>query len=1448
MKKHKVWQLMSLLLTLLMIFNSTQTITQASQLQSVVSLPSTYTPYISAGCQEPLFASQLQYNNDFENAYNILTATLNGSVGVQGFDGNYAISCPNEIVEIVVQFITPSSVALRLMQESAITPQRSGRALQGGSFEEQALSAHSAFNQQLGSIAMPFSSGVSTSMTEIYSEHHRLFNGVFMRVPGYMVWVIAALPEVFAVTPNMTFYTIYDLEQEQPEDCLQNEYDELEWSCYAECERYPCDKCDELEQYPYYPQEEPTKCLYCPEDVAISCDKCGEAEQCPYYPEEEYEQNPYDYYYDTSLLAASPLNATSIVYENFMRTVREYFNLDYIHNTVGLTGAGVRVAVLDTGIYHAHPEFANFLDETGRIRGRGHHIEGNAPSSNSSHRARNHGTTVSGAVIAVAPGVELWHYRVELNNGGGGMHPIAAIEAAHEDGIDVVNMSFGGGNSPFNPINRVVNTAALDGMVMVAAAGNRGGMYFAVSTPANASLGIAVAAGTTGSVFDHGDTLRPYSSHGPVFLVNHIKPDIVAPTAVVTTDLFGRYSSSSGGTSHAAPIIAGIAALLIEAFPNDTPYEIKARMMNTARPLADIQLNSVFAVGAGFVQPLYALTNQAVVTIEHYVPVMGSPVLPFELATMASLSFGTINLNQVGNMGRTIPVSIRNTGDSTATYTISYMFTRNNGGAASINLSTTSVTVAPGGTSQFDVTMLIADSAYTGFYEGYIYVNNGSTIVARLPFGAVLEGELSLSFVRVYTEEQLRQALLQARPIYSLTVIEVAADITITRHMPVAFDTNIFIRSADEYIRTLEGANDLFTPLFMLRGNLTLENIRLVRMRPVPERSTFDIGVLVDNFGHLTMLDGAVISGHEVAGVVVETGGFFTMTGGEISGNGSLGCGVMIREWGTANMYGGIISGNAGAGVTIAIGGVFNMHDGEISDNFTSQYLPFSPISNGGVVVLGRHSSDYCVATFNMHGGKISGNTGFNGGGITLVNHSSFNMYGGEILDNTAENDGGGIFFSGPLATVNIYDGNISGNIANDGGGIGTDTINNIHAGSLRIGSDAVFSNNRASRAFNRLPADDDVYYEFINTTHWSRPFAQGFNNFDIQYTNGAEIAVRTLYFQLNGTLANPTDPLQIESANTFYSTPIMSAVGFPGNPTRLGYIFAGWYLGNGFTIRVTPETLMPDVDTTIYARWHAIEQIRVLNFQLNGTAANQTNPLQIDPLYVPLNTPITQAFGFPGNPTRLGYIFTGWYLDIGLTQKVTSDTLMLANTTIYANWEARLPRIRFYFNIPDFYEYIEVELENINQPIPLHLRPSIPTRYGTPGNPGWAFLGWYEELFLGMHYTGNPSRITHAERLAAIDLLSNLIITEEMLDANGVFELHATWGRFGNASGSGAISGVDRALLQSFILNSITVDDIIFQTADVNMDGIIDGMDRSLLQNHMMSSSGVILGPSPGQ
>lgn len=185
----------------------------------------------------------------------------------------------------------------------------------------------------------------------------------------------------------------------------------------------------------------------------------------------------------------------------------------------------------------------------------------------------------------------------------------------------------------------------------------------------------------------------------------------------------------------------------------------------------------------------------------------------------------------------------------------------------------------------------------------------------------------------------------------------------------------------------------------------------------------------------------------------------FSMYGGTISGNhadahcwGSGGAGVEIQN-GIFKMYDGTISDNyeentgsycGGGGVAVHSSGKFIMYGGEISSNK-------SDADSGGVGVVG--------ASFEMHGGKISGNSAANGGGVCLWNNS-FTLSGGTISGNTAKDDGGGVYFSGNDSnTLTISDAvEISGNSAANGGGVYLNSRNLTVTGGSIINNNATGS------------------------------------------------------------------------------------------------------------------------------------------------------------------------------------------------------------------------------------------------------------------------------------------------------------------------------------------------------------------------------------------------------
>ena len=189
----------------------------------------------------------------------------------------------------------------------------------------------------------------------------------------------------------------------------------------------------------------------------------------------------------------------------------------------GFKGKGIKVAVLDTGIDYDHPDFEgnykggfNFIPNSNDYKGTRADDDPyeTAPSERPSHMPEfsdrgssfytSHGTHVAGTVAAIgnnpygidgiAPEVDLYAYRV-LGAYGSGTNAgvIAGINKAVEEGMDVINLSLGGGGNDSNTADTIaINNAMLAGTVSVLATGNSGPNRGTIGTPAAAALGIAV--------------------------------------------------------------------------------------------------------------------------------------------------------------------------------------------------------------------------------------------------------------------------------------------------------------------------------------------------------------------------------------------------------------------------------------------------------------------------------------------------------------------------------------------------------------------------------------------------------------------------------------------------------------------------------------------------------------------------------------------------------------------------------------------------------------------------------------------------------------------------------------------------------------------------------------------------------------------------------------------
>ncbi len=317
--------------------------------------------------------------------------------------------------------------------------------------------------------------------------------------------------------------------------------------------------------------------------------------------------------------------------------------LDYRNETVnapaawtqGLNGAGIGVAVIDSGITdlpdldnNAGSLVAYSQDFTGDPSGsatdqygHGTHVAGIIAGTG----AMSTGSNYSYTFLGVADNVSLINLRVLDQNGEGtDSRVIAAIDTAiqlkDQFNIRVINISLG--RQVFesyqrDPLCQAVEQAWKAGIVVVVAAGNGGRDHYAltsgydtISAPGNDPYVITVGAmNTMGSPNRAHDVIASYSSKGPAIFDWVVKPDVVAPgnriislysPAETLNQLYSGNeipdylyevngnSNPSGtyfilsGTSMSTAVVSGAAAILLEQNPNLAPDQIKARLMKTA--------------------------------------------------------------------------------------------------------------------------------------------------------------------------------------------------------------------------------------------------------------------------------------------------------------------------------------------------------------------------------------------------------------------------------------------------------------------------------------------------------------------------------------------------------------------------------------------------------------------------------------------------------------------------------------------------------------------------------------------------------------------------------------------------------------------------------------------------------------------------------------------------
>lgn len=265
--------------------------------------------------------------------------------------------------------------------------------------------------------------------------------------------------------------------------------------------------------------------------------------------------------------------------------------------TSGNTGAGVKVAVIDTGIGYNHPDLAaNYKGGYDYVN------DDNDPMDD-----EGHGTHVSGIlaaadnngnVVGVAPGASLYGVKV-LDSRGSGYYSdiIAGIQWAVTNGMNIASMSLGG-TVGSKSLQKACDAAYKAEVLLVAAAGNSGranGKGDTVLYPAKYASVIAVAAS------DSSNLRASWSSTGSAV-------ELTAPGVGIPSDRLGGGTISYSGTSMACPHVSGCAALVI-ASGVTTAADIRSRLDSTATDLGATGRDTWY--GYGLVNAQNAVTPLA---------------------------------------------------------------------------------------------------------------------------------------------------------------------------------------------------------------------------------------------------------------------------------------------------------------------------------------------------------------------------------------------------------------------------------------------------------------------------------------------------------------------------------------------------------------------------------------------------------------------------------------------------------------------------------------------------------------------------------------------------------------------------------------------------------------------------------------------------------------------
>ncbi|NNG04688.1 MAG: S8 family serine peptidase [Inquilinus sp.] len=308
----------------------------------------------------------------------------------------------------------------------------------------------------------------------------------------------------------------------------------------------------------------------------------------------------------------------------------------YASGATGYTGSGIVVAVIDSGIDADHPEFLGSI-----------HPNSTSFVGGSTNDIRGHGTWVAGTLGAnrdgngmhgIAFNSTILSLRTDTTLGAGFVYYeddlAAATNYAVGQGADIINYSLGGGGGTSPVFANALNYAAANDTLLVVAAGNDG--FDEVSSPAAMAADPSIA-GTmiaAGAYDDNINDIASFSNRAGAVADFYL----MAPGVDIYVPATNGGYTYVDGTSFAAPMIAGAAAIMKERFPALTAAQIVQLLLTTATDLGDPGVDPIY--GNGLMNLALAAAPLGAVAIPAGATVDSGGADPADSSMAAGAAFG----------------------------------------------------------------------------------------------------------------------------------------------------------------------------------------------------------------------------------------------------------------------------------------------------------------------------------------------------------------------------------------------------------------------------------------------------------------------------------------------------------------------------------------------------------------------------------------------------------------------------------------------------------------------------------------------------------------------------------------------------------------------------------------------------------------------------------------